>query len=400
VGRTVVALGLTSMFTDISSEMVTTILPIYLVLHLGFSPLQFGIVDGLYHGVTTLVRLLSGVVADRWTRYKEVALLGYAVSAICKLGLAISGTGAWSVLTGIVVADRVGKGVRTAPRDALISLSTPPEDLALGFGVHRALDSVGAMLGPLVALGILAALPGRFDVVFVWSFSIALIGVGVLLVLVENARPSDAPKVVAHGVPTECGSRYGYGFVGLAVAATALSLTTISDAFLYLLIQRQMNFSTGLFPLLFVGSAAAYFVFAIPAGRLADRVGRRGTLLGGYALLAGAYLLTMAPALDLPGVVACLLLLGGYYAMTDGVLMALVSQACAPERRASAMALVGSLTSGSRFLGSIAFGALWTWYGERTAITVFLLGQAAAVVFAGIILTATRTRYQFDAATD
>ncbi|HEV3485036.1 MAG TPA: MFS transporter, partial [Vicinamibacterales bacterium] len=302
--------------------------------------------------------------------------------------------------TGIVVADRIGKGVRTAPRDALISLSTPPEHLALGFGVHRAFDSAGAMLGPLVALGILAALPGRFDVVFVWSFSIALIGVGVLAFLVENARSSDAATVRPPEPRSTSSTRYGRGFVALATAATALSLTTISDAFLYLLIQRDLNLNTGLFPLLFVGSAAAYFVFAIPAGRLADRVGRPITLLAGYALLAAAYLLVLRPGLDMTGLVGCLLLLGGYYALTDGVLMALVSNACAPQQRAGAMALVGTLTSGGRFVASIGFGALWTWYGAPTAVTVFLVGLAAAVALAGIILTVNRTRSQVDVVTE
>src|SRR5688572_8298999 len=137
VGRNVVALGVTSLLTDVSSEMVSTVLPIYLVLHLGLTPLQFGVVDGLYYGITTVVRLISGLTADRWRRHKEVALVGYGVSALCKIGMIFSGA-AWPLLAGIVTIDRVGKGVRTAPRDALISLSTPPENLALGFGVHRA----------------------------------------------------------------------------------------------------------------------------------------------------------------------------------------------------------------------------------------------------------------------
>ena len=387
MGRNVIALGLTSLFTDISSEMVITVLPIYLVLHLGFSPLQFGMIDGLYHGVTTLVRLASGLLADRWARYKDMALVGYALSAVCKLGLAATGPGMWPVLTGIVVADRIGKGIRTAPRDALISLSTPPEHLALGFGVHRAFDSAGAMLGPLVALGILAALPGRFDLVFVWSFSIAVIGVGVLLLLVQNARSPRVSDPVPAVDAAPASSRYGYEFVALAVAATALSVATISDAFLYLLIQRQVSFSTGLFPLLFVGSAAAYFVFAIPAGRLADRVGRRNSLLAGYVLLAVAYALITRPGLDMIGVVVSLLLLGAYYALTDGVLMALVSNTCRAEQRATAMAVVGTLTSGGRFVASIAFGALWTWYGEAFAVKVFIVALAGAVALAGLILS-------------
>src|SRR6266850_3688491 len=125
VGRTVIALGCTSLLTDVSSEMVSTVLPIYLVLHLGLTPLQFGFIDGIYQGVTALVRLIGGLAADRWHRHKEIAAAGYGISAFCKIGMIAAGA-AWPVLASIVAVDRMGKGVRTAPRDALISLSTAP----------------------------------------------------------------------------------------------------------------------------------------------------------------------------------------------------------------------------------------------------------------------------------
>src|SRR5262249_22370723 len=162
----VLFLGLTSMVTDISSEMISTILPLYLVFTLHLAPLEFGIVDGLYQGAAALVRVASGFVADRWRRHKEVAALGYALSAVCKLGILAAGS-VWTALAGIVLIDRIGKGIRTAPRDALISLSSPQEELGTAFGVHRALDTAGAMIGPLVAFGLLALTPGAFDAIFV-----------------------------------------------------------------------------------------------------------------------------------------------------------------------------------------------------------------------------------------
>ena len=135
VNRTVLLLGLTSLFTDISSEMVATILPLYLVYTLGFTPLQFGFIDGLYQGASALVRIASGLVGDRWSRHKEVAVLGYGLSAICKPAFLVVGA-AWGVLVAIILVDRTGKGIRTAPRDALISLSTPKR--AAGDGLRRA----------------------------------------------------------------------------------------------------------------------------------------------------------------------------------------------------------------------------------------------------------------------
>lgn len=143
-------LGLVSCFTDISSEMVSSILPIYLLVELQLSPLQFGLVDGLYQGVTAIARLGSGVVADRWHRYKAVAVAGYAMSAVCKLGLLAVGHAPAGLAT-VIAVDRTGKGLRTAPRDAMISLSARGGDMAAAFGVHRALDTIGVVVGPLLA---------------------------------------------------------------------------------------------------------------------------------------------------------------------------------------------------------------------------------------------------------
>src|SRR5918911_2663138 len=156
VSQNVVSLGLTSLFTDISSEMVSTVLPLYLVFFLRFTPLQFGMLDGLYQGGAALIRLVGGLAADRSQRYKEVAGLGYGLSALSKVGLLLGAAGGPGLLAGALFVDRTGKGIRTAPRDALISLSSRPEQLGTSFAVHRALDTCGAMLGPLVAFGLLA----------------------------------------------------------------------------------------------------------------------------------------------------------------------------------------------------------------------------------------------------
>src|SRR5262249_21617078 len=159
-------LGLTSLFTDISSEMVSTVLPVYLIFHLQASPLQFGIIDGLYQGASAPLRVVAGLAADRLRRLKEVAFLRYAVSSASRRPLPLAGS-ALGLVGGAILVDRLGKGIRTAPRDALISLNAAPDRLGLAFGVHRALDTGGALLGPLVAFAILAAAPGAYDAVFV-----------------------------------------------------------------------------------------------------------------------------------------------------------------------------------------------------------------------------------------
>jgi MFS family permease len=185
ISPTVYALGVTSLFTDVAAEMVTSVLPLYLVFALQLSPLQVGLLDAVYQGAAAVARLAGGWFADRWQRHKQVAAAGYGLSAVCKLGWLAAGT-SWPALSGVMAADRVGKGIRTAPRDALISLASDPQRVGLAFGVHRAFDSAGALLGPLVAFAILAALPEAYDVVFVASFCIALAGLAALLLLVRS----------------------------------------------------------------------------------------------------------------------------------------------------------------------------------------------------------------------
>jgi MFS family permease len=387
VGRNVVLLGLTSLFTDISSEMVATILPLYLLYSLGLSPLQFGVVDGLQNGAAALVRLAGGHLGDRSGRYKEVAAAGYGVSAASRIAFLAAGS-AWSALTAIVFVDRAGKGLRTAPRDALISLSADRRDLATAFSVHRALDTTGAMLGPLIAFGLLALAPTAFDAVFVVSFCFALVGLAILVLFVQNKRA--VPAAAHMDAPVSLRAVGGLlrvrRFQVLVATAGALGLVTISDGFLYLGLQRQLDLEPRILPLLFVGTALAYMALALPIGRLADRVGRGRVFVGGYALLLAGYALLLLPALG-PGEVAVyLVLFGAYYAATDGVLMALASSVIPPEVRGSGLALLVTATSLARLVASIAFGAIWTVAGMQTAVVVFAVALLALLPAAAVAL--------------
>ncbi len=175
VGGTVIAMGAVSFLTDASAEMVTAVLPLFLILQVGLTPLQYGIVDGVYQGATVLVRLVGGYLADRWRRPKIVCTFGYGLSAVTKLGLL--GVGSAASTSFVLAVDRAGKGIRTAPRDAVIAASTRPALLGRAFGVHRTLDTAGAMLGPLLAFLVLLAVPGGYHPVFVVSFGVAVLGV-------------------------------------------------------------------------------------------------------------------------------------------------------------------------------------------------------------------------------
>jgi MFS family permease len=383
VARNVVLLGLTSFFTDISSEMVATILPLYLVYTLGFTPLQFGIVDGLQQGAASLVRVMGGFLADRTRRHKEVAALGYGVSALSRLGLLVANS--VSALGAIVFLDRTGKGLRTAPRDALVSLSSERDGLATAFGVHRALDTAGAMLGPLIAFSLLTLAPGDFDAVFVVSFASALIGFAVLALFVEN-RPVAVSADSAVSLSAAARLLGMLRFRTLVAIAGLLGLVTVSDAFLFIALQRRVEFDQRLFPLLFVGTALAYMLFAIPVGRIADRFGRGRTFVFGYLPLLVAYGLLLLPSGGGAEIPLYLGLLGLYYAATDGVLMALASATLPAALRGSGLALLVTSTSLGRLLASILFGTIWTWYDAETALTVYAIGLAAAMILAAIAL--------------
>ncbi len=385
IGRTVLLLGATSLVTDISAEMVATVMPLYVVFQLGLSPMAFGLLEAVHQGVAAIVRIASGVVTDRWRRPKEVATAGYALSALAKLGLLLV-PGGLGAVTSLVAVDRVGKGIRVAPRDALISRAAPPERLATAFGVHRALDTAGSMIGPFAALGVLALAPRAFDAVFLLSFLVAVVGVGLIGLLVDNPPSTvlgPGPARATSPVRAVLGERRVRALAG---AAALLGLVTVSDAFLYLGLQRQVGFSPGLLPLLYVATAGVFLLLSVPAGAAADRVGRPRAFAAGYGALLAAYLVLLAPPAGWVTALLCVALLGAHYACTDGVLAALVSALVPVESRATGLAVVTTAAAATKLAASVLFGALWTACGVRAAIAVFaggllvLLAVAAALV--------------------
>ncbi|MFI8497157.1 MFS transporter [Streptomyces sp. NPDC085524] len=391
VPGTVIALGLVSLVTDVSAEMVTAVLPLYLVAGLGMSPLVFGALDGLHQGATALLRLAGGRIADRTRRRKLVAGAGYALSAACKGALLAVAT-PWSV-AAVLAADRAGKGLRTAPRDALISLSCPPQDQGRAFGVHRALDTAGALLGPLAAFGVLWVVVDGYDAVFTVSCCVALLGVALLALFVREA-PGAAPaarRPAAHaavGAPAQAPVRTLLRIPELrrlCLTAAVLGLFTVGDAFLYLLLQRRLDLPAAYFPLLPVGTAAVFLAAAVPAGRYADRLGRGRVFLAGHVPLIGACLLLLLPVpAGLPLAAGVLVLLGLFYAATDGVLMAAAGAVLPAGLRTTGLAVLQTAQALARFAGSVLFGAAWTLWGPGPALAAAAGGLLLSVASGGV----------------
>ncbi|MBU4215385.1 MAG: MFS transporter [Actinobacteria bacterium] len=399
VSSTVVTLGIVSLLTDISSESVAAILPLYLTTALGMTTLAYGFVDGLMQGASALVRIAGGWAADRGDHPKWVAFAGYGLSALTRAGLLL--TTGFVAITSLVAIDRVGKGLRTSPRDAMIAASSNPKNLGRSFGVHRMLDTVGAAVGPLLAFVVLWLLPDGYHTVFVISFGCAVIGLAVLGLMVPDLRPRQASWLGAHqtrserklpsckgctcsdgAVPTLTERPFSWRFVTepalrrVLIVAGVLALLTVGDGFVYLSLQARDGFATTWFPLLYVGTNIAYMLLAIPVGRLADRVGRAKVFVAAHAMLAGAYACAAVGGASATTTIAALALLGAFYAGTDGVLAAVVGQRAAPAVRASAIGTAQTVVAVARMAASSAFGVLW-----------YTLGRQPAIVWVGVLLT-------------
>ena len=421
ISPNVVALGSVSLVTDISSEMVTAVLPLYLVLGLHLGPAAYGAVDGLYTGATALLRLAGGYIADRVRHRKAVAGVGYAISAVAKLGLLAAGPHAGAI-GGVIAADRAGKGLRTAPRDALITLSTPERHLGRAFGVHRMMDSIGAFAGPLVALLVLALSHQAYDAVFVTSFFIAAFAVGLLVLFVRDPGRSRRPRNEAVGSGLAASGRSGRprneavgsgpaesrrddrsrtakpsprvvldllrvrGIRRLLFAAAVLGLATIGDGFVYLLLQRRMGVAIGWFPLLAVGTNLAYLALARPLGTLADRVGRLPVVIGGYTALVAVYLLLFGPVGGWPLLLIALALYGAFYAATDGILMALAGPVIPADLRTTGLSLIQTAQALAYLVSSVGFGLAWQYGGAAPATRIAAVAAAGAVVVTLVML--------------
>lgn len=272
----------------------------------------------------------------------------------------------------------------------------------MAFGVHRALDTAGATLGPLVAWGLLVLVPGGFDVVFVVSFFIAVIGLALFVFFVDGraargaapvaveepaleghpARPAQPRKISWRDVAA-LGRLPRFGVI--IVVTTLLSAVTLSDALVYVTLQRRMGFAPSTLPLLYVASALVFMLLAVPMGWLADRLGKRHVFLGGYGALAALYgLLLVAP----PGwfaVAGCIFLFGAAHAATDGVLAALASPALPTEVRTSGLAVLTTFSDIARGIASVAFGAAWAFWSAERALLFFFAGLAVAVVATAVL---------------
>lgn len=366
----VIGLGMVSLLTDIASESVSTILPLYLTSALGLSIVSYGFIDGLYQGVSALVRIAGGWASDSSGHPKWVAFAGYAISCVARFALLFA-TG-FAAITAVISADRIGKGLRTAPRDAMIAASSPAEHQAQAFGVHRTLDTVGAAIGPLLAFGILWWIPDGYHTVMLVSLGFAVLGLALLGLLVQEPAPRpDAPPRRAARAPFSWRDLATPALRRLLFVAGILGLLTVGDGFIYLALLDRGEFAAHWFPLLYVGTNVAFLAFAIPLGRVADRYGRARVLVLGHLALVAAYVCAAVPLSGAPATIGALLMLGVFYAATDGVIAAIAGQLVPPTSQASGIASAQTVVALARLCSSTAFGVLWFVTSPAQALLTF-----------------------------
>ena len=372
---TVWALGFTSLFMDVSSELIHGLLPLFLVVNLGASAVVLGLVEGVAEAAAQIVKVFSGWLSDTLQRRKALAVVGYGLAAVTKPLFPLAGT---VVLVAFArLLDRIGKGIRGAPRDALVADVTPPERRGAAFGLRQSLDTVGATLGPLAAIGLMAAFNDDIRTVLWFAVIPAVISVVILLVFVRDPGPKDALAAAPGRVPIKFRQLGGLGrFYWLVVGAGAVfTLARFSEAFLVIRAYGA-GLPLALAPAVIAVMSVVFAVTAYPAGRLQDHFGARPLLVAGLGTLIAADLL-LAFGSGLVAIFLAIGLWGLHLGLTQGVLSALVAHAAPAEVRGTAFGVFGLTVGASTLIASLIAGVLWEVVSPEAT---FLAGAGFAAI--------------------
>jgi len=358
IPRGVWALGFVSLLMDSSSEMIHSLLPIFLTSVLGVSALSVGMIEGIAEATAAITKVFSGVISDWAGKRKPLVLFGYGLAALTKPVFALAPTLGWFIAARFV--DRLGKGLRGAPRDALVADLTPPPLMGAAFGLRQSLDTVGAFAGPLIAILIMALTQDNYRLVF-WIASIPA-ALAVLLIIVGISEPTSHRTAPAKGRLSWAEVKdFPWAYWAVVAIAMLMTLARFSEGFL-LLRAQSVGLEAALVPLVFVAMNIVYAGSSYPVGRLSDRLGRRGLLLGGFAVLILADLV-LAQAKDIVQVMAGVALWGLHMGMTQGLLSTLVADTAPANLRGTAFGVFNLASGLALLLASVIAGALWTIIG-------------------------------------
>lgn len=380
------ALGVTSLFMDMSSELVHSLLPIFMSSVLGASMVTIGLIEGVAEGTAAITKVFSGTLSDRWGRRKSLVVFGYALGALTKPIFPLASTIVWIATARFI--DRIGKGIRGAPRDALVADITPAPLRGAAYGLRQALDSVGAFTGPLLALAFMALLGGDIKAVFWVAVVPASVAVVVLIVAVREPDSSAVRSHERSSLNLRSARRLGRRYWLIVALGGVFTLARFSEAFLVLRAQYG-GLAVALVPGVMIVMNVVYAAAAYPAGRASDTLDRRTLLIAGLVVLIAADLvlaLTSSVVMILVGAG----LWGLHMALTQGLFSKLIADDAPADLRGTAFGVFNLVTGVSMLLASAIAGVLWSGFGPAAT---FLTGAAfASITAVGLLMRGIRAR--------
>ena len=373
-------LGFVSLFMDVSSELIHSLLPVFMVSTLGASALAVGIVEGVAEATALIVKVFSGAISDYFGKRKALAVFGYGLGALSKPLFALAFSVNWVFAARFM--DRIGKGIRGAPRDAMVADLAPPEIRGAAFGLRQSLDSVGAFLGPLLAIGLMLLFAGDFRTVFWFAVIPAAIAVLLLVFGVEEPGPGAAGRAPAAAIGWHSARELERAYWLVVLFGVVFTLARFSEAFLILRAQQQ-GLPDTFAPLVLVVLNLVYAATAYPVGRLADRMSNFKLLGAGLVTLIAADLV-LALAQGLTAITVGVALWGLHMGMTQGVLATMVAATAPAHLRGTAFGIFNLACGAAMLIASVLAGLLWDTLG---AAVTFYAGAAFAA--AALVLLAT-----------
>ena len=380
IGRAVIVLGVVSLLTDISSEMLYPIIPLFLTGVLHAPMMAVGLIEGIAESTASLLKGVAGWYSDRLRRRRPFLFIGYGLSAIAKPLLALAT--AWPLVLIARFVDRTGKGVRSSPRDVIIAASCDAAHRGKAFGLHRAMDTIGALIGPVLAMVLLSRLKMEYSSIFLVAFIPAALGVALLVMVPREAAAPEAVPVATEAPPAAT-PVLSPELRGLLVVVGVFALGNSSDVFL-ILKAKQAGLSATLVLGTYVLYNAVYALMATPAGWLSDRLSRRALLVSGLVVFALVYL-GFAAATSTWMIWPLFALYGCYAAANEGVVKAYVTDLSTPATRGTAQGLVQTVTGVMALVASSIAGLLWSRVSPAAPFVYAAVCALAAAVLLGVL---------------
>ena len=380
IPRPVWLLGWSSLFTDAATEMIYPVLPVYLARVLGAGAFSLGLIEGVAEAINSLLKVASGWASDRWTRRRPIVIAGYSLSSAARPLIALTTT--WPQVLLIRALDRMGKGIRGAPRDVMLARFATPSTLGRVFGFHRAMDHAGAILGPLIATAVLYFAPDEYRLLFGLTLIPGAIAVALLLLVPEPDSAAPGPlRDMTSGPLRGPAERLPRRLLAFLAVLLVFSLGNSADAFLLLRLSDVLGSATYI-PLLWSGLHVVKASLSTWGGALSDRLGRKRVIVIGWAVYAVVYL-GFATARDAWTLITWFLAYGSYFALTEGAEKALVADLTPTDKQGAAFGLYNAALGVGALAASVTFGFLYQRFGAAVAFgTGSALAACAAVLLA------------------